>query len=817
MRPSGYLKELWSPKDYSFDKSFPSNTQEEIKPLGRKSLIDGLNLPPISQGNKNTCVACAVTFAKQFQEISDKALSYEWLARESDTLVKGAKPSWVLEKARLNGIAEKEFELETVGAYLNAQGHKLRQYFYLEDLGRENVYKALKEGIVLVGLLNWNGVKGGHYLALVDVDKQGNWIAANWWVEGVQEYVTLNKDIVFTDAVLVPTGMARVPARIGFIGWLSKTLPFILSFRSVKASIASILVALAGFAGTQIDKPDVYIQNVSNEGIEQVKEQVDNLALETQLYGSLSLPGKYRTTLRSDITSTGASMPVSTMTLRTGESITTSTIQFPVYLTINTGGGTEEDVECNALDTAGPSFINCTGRGLSLLGGNTTSSVAGKAYPHSAGESVILSTTPYAFNRFVDNFTAQSVTGTKTFVAYGGRIDVGDNTTGTGKKINFQVGQTNEPYFKVVGPSGNMTTSTFYFSVDGTSDLQLNASGTTVGVSSTAGLFLTNGQFGINNSSTGGIIFDSAGLALVNVSSTASNNGGFIQRLWNDAGRLYWDIAAFLSGSWTWTGNNTSTGIWAVQTPTSTMDAANKGYVDAGFTSNFATGTAGIAITAGQALYISTTGTLFLADSDATSTAFTFAGVAITSAAQSAEVRYAKPGGTVDGLSGLITGRNYYLSGTSGALSLTAGTVSVRMGLALSSSRIMVQTPSFWNRVSGGLSGWDGGSSATATLGWIPTRVDAICNTDSDQGSMGWWMSRSNGGSSQVSHGTDDDAAPFAQYNNGFVCKWEEGTNVFSAFLVTTTNGFAFYSPNLSSPRSFEYTAVYEPDGGYGY
>lgn len=722
MNPKGYISEGWSRKDYSFERTFSASlSNTERKPLGRKKELDGLNLPPIYQGNYPSCVSATVTFIQQYQEATSTSLSQSWLAEAAGTKPTGAKPSWVLETARLRGIVEVSKRMGSmIVQELNAQQHRLSKYFYVEDPTPEIVYAALRFGCVAVGVLNWQNSGQGHYIALVDVDENGDWIYADWQVEGSQQYGTLSKETKFDEAVLVPNSESPVPSRLGLGGWFVKSLPFYLSSKSVKTGLIALGIATLSFLGI--------LQKNSGD------------------FGSLSLPGKYRTALRQDISASASSVPVSSVTLKTGETLTSSTIQFPVYLTINPNGTTEEDVECYGLTstTGSASWTSCNTRGLSLLGGATTSTVSGAAYPHAAGESVILATTPYAFNRFVDTFSAQNVTGTKTFT--NGRIDLGDNTTTTAKQIFFQVGQTFEPYFKIRGPQAGRTTSTFYFSVDGSSDLELNSSGTTAGASSTRAGELVEGLFGTVASTTLGIGYVSStgnaccALGII-ASSTASLNGGFLNFVTSTAGagRLFWDVRSFLAGNWSWSatntfvatsvfsgnvsfsGNVTSTGVFKVQTPTSTLDAANRTFVERWVYQGVATGTTGFAITAGQALYISTTSTLFPTNSSVASSTFQFVGIAEETAASGAEIRYTKPGGINCQQSSLSPGLRYHLNGTSGQVSATSGTMFARIGTAVSATCLQVDSPKYIARGAITISAT---GNVTTTIGFYPAQID---------------------------------------------------------------------------------------------
>lgn len=244
-----------------------------------------------------------------------------------------------------------------------------------------------------------------------------------------------------------------------------------------------------------------------------------------QTYGASGVSNAYSTSIAgSGINAVNANIPVSSITLYTGEVQTTSTVHFPAYFVINQGGSTMETVECWNLSTTGtnPTWTGCN-RGISALG-TSTSTVPGRNYPHYPGERFIMTNVPQFYDRFVDNWTDQSIGGYKTFTTnvfttLANVFNMGDNNVATSKYIYFKDGQTNPPYLRVVG---NGTTSTLLFSTDGVSEFQLNASGTVLGASSTKAIFVTGGLIGVNASTTAGLNFDSAGKLYVPLATSGT-------------------------------------------------------------------------------------------------------------------------------------------------------------------------------------------------------------------------------------------------------------------------------------------------------
>lgn len=116
-------------------------------------------------------------------------------------------------------------------------------------------------------------------------------------------------------------------------------------------------------------------------------------------------------------------------------------------------------------------------------------------------------------------------------------------------------------------------------------------------------------------------------------------------------------------------------------------------------------GTAGEALTAGQAVYLSdgsgskTAGQWYLADADFTY-ASSFCEVGMVPASISAlAIGTIRLGGSVTGLTGLVVGTTYYVSATAGALTSTAPTNARAMGVADSTSSVVLNNPAHANAI----------------------------------------------------------------------------------------------------------------------
>lgn len=268
-------------------------------------------------------------------------------------------------------------------------------------------------------------------------------------------------------------------------------------------------------------------------------------------------------------------------------------------------------------------------------------------------------------------------------------------------------------------------------------------------------------------------------------------------------------MRSFLAKEWTITGS------WLFPEPTVASNPATKNYVD---NSGYATGTAGMTIAVGDSIYMSTTGTLFLTNAQVSSTVYGFVGLAATAGSLGSQISYVRPGGVASFMSGLTRGAYYYVSSTAGQIGLdiaVSGTVPGRIGRALTTSTLQVLTPDFKAIKSGFVQMQTTGVFNGIQLGFIPTRVRMECYGTSGGNSRGFWLVGNALGtvlgatSSTGSTGTDDDAIPYEMFDADTACSWEEGTEVFKAFINPIPDGFKITHTG-SGARNARWVAEYD-------
>ena len=725
----GLILEAYKGKDKSHERTFGAAPSEiEIKPLGRS--IDGI---PVIAQEGNTCVSCTLTWIKQFDESEKSRLSWPFLAKKSGTTAAGATVSQVVRPATAVGIPKWEvFEDDPFMSEIEASNHRLPTPTYLTDYSPASIYAALERGPLAVGILNFRNI-GAHMMAAFDVTEDGKSLkCANWWDKTKQ----LVEEVPFSD---IEVAISFAESKDGYkgipsISVLTDKLVSFIKYTPMKA-IASLFMLLAGGFSTA--------------------------------YGAGYAPvSSYESRTTSYITSSVTTIPVSSVKDKGGNTIDLTLLSSSstpnVYFNLEPGSDKEELVICTGI--SGSSWTGCA-RGIAFQGTTVTVSTT-LAQAHNPGSRIIMTNLgSFYSNELVSVRGDQTIYDSKTFNAF-------PAVTSTSASPPTAAQLATKYYVDNIG-AGGFTAS----NVSSTLGLQAITSGI-------PGCPAAAACVGINISTTSsGLYFDNTfgGRIAIQTSST----GGLVV---NGSGRLVLDTADDL----TWAGNVTTTGILAVQTPTSTLDAVNKFYLDQQVSASIATGTAGIAISSGNAVYLSTTGTLFLADADATSTAQTFVGIATNVAVNGGEVRFVKPGGILI-TTGLSQGQDYYMSGTAGTLSVTRPalpTLPVKVGFALSATRLLVQSPTIHIISSVALGSFT--TNQTVTLGVTPDRIDVFCgDTAGTNHSHGEWVwDRTTSASTTFSQGTDDDAVPYQKSSAYAVCKWEETTNEFIAFIIPTQTGF---------------------------
>ena len=235
MSAGGLILESPRFKNFSHEKIFGASPfLEEIKPFNR----DISGLPLIFQGKVNSCVSCAITFIRQWQDKNKPDLSWEWLADISNTKPAGATPSQVLEPARKTGILPQgqwDSNLKDVNfeAALNsAYEYRIGNYFYVRDLSKNGLYHAMKETPIAIGVRDWKGV-GPHFMVAFDATDDGQMLkCANWWRDDTQDVqvVPFESVVVAVSFRELPEGFVKSAARLSAYTVLMDKMKYYLKY-----------------------------------------------------------------------------------------------------------------------------------------------------------------------------------------------------------------------------------------------------------------------------------------------------------------------------------------------------------------------------------------------------------------------------------------------------------------------------------------------------------------------------------------------------------------------------------------------------------
>lgn len=626
------------------------------------------HIPLVAQEIDDTCIYCTITWIQQFLELGSKLDCNDLIEKGKGTKV-AVK---ILKIAKRIGFIE---DFETI-----------------KDLSKKNLITMMRKDPIMIGVDDYLG-SGAHMMAGVEASEDGQSIKCiNWFNKKKQEitYVPF-KDITFSASIL------RAKKRMNFLdNIISKFKSLPQEAKIGGAILAALSALLITIPVTENKQPQ-------------------------QEFGSAGVVANYSSTISgSGISSTDTSVPVSSVTLYTDEVFTSSDLIFPVYLMVNPKGSTREIVECWGL--TGTTWTGCN-RGMSALGGNTTSTVSGANYAHSSGEAIIMSNSPFFYNRFVDTSTDQSISGEKTMAD--SLFSFGD---GTGQ---------------LVWNGTNMGWS----DDDGTNTFTFASGGSGITASSTKGITITDSKILVNASTTQGLAFDANGALYINASSTASDNGGFLNF---NSNKIYWDYSALVAKNNTWTGTNTFSATTTFDANVSTTannlqittdpDSDNDGVrylkVQTMVTQGEVTSTSGEAFSMGDALYVSSTDDkVYNTDTDFDVSTYNFVGIALEAATGADEtIRYAKPGSVIKGLSGFTAGSEYYLSSTAGDISSTPHATRIaKIGYAISSTELRVIEPRYIRR---GLQVITSSTTFAQTTGFYPTRIEVIAGSIQSEGGI---------------------------------------------------------------------------------
>lgn len=477
----------------------------------------------------------------------------------------------------------------------------------------------------------------------------------------------------------------------------------------------------------------------------------------------------YQTQTTARVSASATTIPVASVTDKAGNLIVPSLISSSstvrMYFNFEAGTTREEPFLCTGI--SGLNLTGCT-RGLSFQGADLTGSST-IAQVHNAGSSIIMTNLGVMYgNEFVGTSGDQTVFDTKTFASF-------PRTTSTTATPVTAADFATKYYVDNVGAGGF----------------------TSANVSSTLGL----------QAITSGVPACTSAAACVGLyaSTTASLTGGFLN--FNNLGQVYWNVVNFLAGNWTWAGVNTFASIIAnstpdnlqiVGTPDTTSDAINLG-AQVQF---YATGSSGVAITAGDALRVGGDGNLYLTNANATNTVYEFYGVAQNSVSGAGQtVRVVRPGGiftSSTSIFGSAVSQPVFLSDSNGDFTaLTPGTIPANIGLSLSSNSFLVKQPTFFasssSRVTIALAGTTAPEATLFNTIWVPKRVKISCSDLSADNAAGEWNMMANGASSTFSLATDFLAT------NTSTCAYNNANIWTTLRVATSTGGFTVWGNHIGA------------------
>lgn len=390
-----------------------------------------------------------------------------------------------------------------------------------------------------------------------------------------------------------------------------------------------------------------------------------------QMFGAGYAPVTgYSSRTTSYVSAVATTIPVASTKDKAGNQITLANVSpsstVRIYMNLEAGTAREELIACTGVTSV--SWTNCT-RGLTFQGSSTAaSSTLAKA--HNSGSNVIISNTGQFYGEYVSIDGAQNVYGVKTFYTFPVFSNTATLCTTDGQFCT-------KKYIDTVGAGGftaaNVST-TRGLSVDGSAPEKV-------------GVKLTTG-YGLRFLSSGSLVISTTtALTFSSLSATTTADG-----------MHYSGFAGY------------------------NYSLMNRQSTDLRILQGSATGTVKLAagVTAGRALWVSATSTLAQTDTSAASSTFQFVGVALETKSLGQTVRYARPGETACGLSGLVPGMSYYLNGSAGQLSTSPGAYFARIGRALTATCLEVMEPKYkaTGKITLSASGY-----VTTTIGFFPASI----------------------------------------------------------------------------------------------
>lgn len=485
-------------------------------------------------------------------------------------------------------------------------------------------------------------------------------------------------------------------------------------------------ISIASFFGFV---PDTQVADLLDE-INELNIKVHNLELQSEdiNVGATKPAGLFPYYLGGGgISSSATSFTLTSFTLPQSDyPIQDSDLSDTFYLTLEPGStDRQEFVSCTTVgtNTGGSVTISGCTRGLLPISPYTASTSL--QFSHSGGSIVILSDSPQLFEEYgalandeaiTGNWTAPTPTGTTSVATRGfvlNNVTTGDIKT-DGVVMTAPAGETVATgtivYFD--------TTQKEWMKAD--ADITASSTNVQLGIAQGAG---TNGNNIANGVLTKGYDTTQTSMTagntiyLSNTTGATSTSAGTYSVILGQARTatvLYFDPiyanSAGLGFDNTFSGQNTFSA-------TNTFSSGVTGSIESPDKMFTASSTFTGASTP-QAVHFSTSSTAYLADGNDTDR-MRFGGFAITSVSAGANVKV-RTSGIVTGFTGLTAGEEYYLSDTAGEISTTTGTYEVFVGVAVSSTELLIQKG---KRYASGTFTADAVESNIQTVGFRVSRV----------------------------------------------------------------------------------------------
>ena len=388
------------------------------------------------------------------------------------------------------------------------------------------------------------------------------------------------------------------------------------------------------------------------------------------------------------------------------------------FLTLDPGAGTsEEQVSFSGITANANGTTTLTGV-KTVLCLSPYTETSGIAKSHSGGSTVVAAITSGLLNQFSNKGNTETITGTWTFP--NGATTPLLGTSYVAPTISWQVAS--KGYVDSVAiagaPDANTTVKGIVEIATGAELAAGTGTGGTGAAVVPAGSSFTNTSAGAGDVNKVAVL-DAAGQFAVgfikDTSTTVAGKSELATAAETAAG-----TATGGSGSPLVPANSTF-----VQTSSGSADAnkvpvlGSAGVLADGF--RYETGTSGEAITAGHGVYLKASDSKFyksLGTGDEAT--FSFVGVAAdTAGAADVTIRIIPPGQVLT-TTGLTAGAYYFVTDVAGVLGTTPGTRFARVGLALSTTRLIVTLPKYIVKGSFTVSGT---GNTTVTTGFYPAYI----------------------------------------------------------------------------------------------